>query len=458
MSIASSLREITAAIENWRTPVPRTLRPDWDAWMQQEHNNSIRPFLAVAGWVLFLLFYFLDATLYPEIAAQSLKMRLIICGTAVPLMIWLFGRPHTMLVRDVVQLLIIVISAILCMRLFFSMQGEVSSGYIMASLVYIVAICVTVMTRFRLALLATGIVGAQILAALLHIHQQPHVAVLEFSAAFIPTAGFCLYVCWVRLLNSRRTYLRHVLQDMELRRLDITNRQLHVAAETDPLTGIGNRRAFDRMLQGCIAASCRARMPAPFAILLLDIDYFKLYNDHYGHQTGDVCLQRVARCLRDSVRGNATSAFRVGGEEFAVIASGVNSEQALQGMAQRLVRAIAHMNVPHAARPDAIGYVTVSIGACLVPVGSSHASERSVFECADRYLYQSKKSGRNRFSAGIFSEESTAPASAAPTHKHTPGEQPAPAPEQVSPKEMEHGAHHASKSIIQPDTGNKVKE
>lgn len=397
-------QEVTDALAHWRVPLPRQVRPGWDAWMQQQHRTS-RPAIAAMGWLGFLLFYVLDAALYPATAADFLRMRLIVGALSAPVLIWLFIRPRSMVLQDVVQLLLIVLASALLMPLFMApgSTSTVSAGYLAAALSFVVAISITAVARFQWALLATAIVGAQVLITLLRTHGTVYLAVLEFCVTFVPTTCFCLCVCWVRLTMSRRAYLHNLLKDMELHQLGHANQQLHIAAETDALTTIGNRRAFDRMLNGCITAC--GTPPEPFALLLLDIDYFKNYNDHYGHQPGDECLQRVAHCLRDSVRGRDTVAFRIGGEEFAVLATGINNETALQGLASRIVQAVLGLDITHPARPDGLDRLTISLGACLVQPSPQRITARAVMACADQYLYHSKHHGRNRFTTGLMQTE-----------------------------------------------------
>jgi diguanylate cyclase (GGDEF)-like protein len=128
------------------------------------------------------------------------------------------------------------------------------------------------------------------------------------------------------------------------------------------------------------------------AVVMTDIDYFKRYNDHYGHIGGDRCLRAVATALQASARQDVDIAARYGGEEFALILPGADAEAARM-VAARVHAAVLALNEPHAASP--FGCVTVSVGvAAIVPDGDM--SPDQLVELADASLYRAKQQGRNR--------------------------------------------------------------
>lgn len=175
------------------------------------------------------------------------------------------------------------------------------------------------------------------------------------------------------------------------RRLAQVNARLEELALRDTLTGIGNRRNFDRALKTLWSDSRRSGMP--MALLLLDVDHFKLYNDHFGHPAGDQCLRLVAQAVRAALRGKDLLASRYGGEEFAVLVAGAD-EVAGRRVAQRLLQAIERLAIPHAPHAGT-SCVTVSIGvACAVAVRGVQPSW--LVKRADTALYAAKSAGRNR--------------------------------------------------------------
>ena len=162
------------------------------------------------------------------------------------------------------------------------------------------------------------------------------------------------------------------------------NRRLNSLASLDPLTGIANRRSFDAVL-----ALQWSTVPS-LAMLMVDIDRFKMFNDQYGHQEGDICIRKVAQALASTVRGTDVVA-RIGGEEFAVLMPGAELGVAAE-VAQRLRRAIEELDIPHSATDS--GIVTVSIGCAACRPGPELTSA-DLSVAADRALYAAKESGRN---------------------------------------------------------------
>lgn len=168
------------------------------------------------------------------------------------------------------------------------------------------------------------------------------------------------------------------------------NRKLHRLATLDGLTQISNRRCFDAYLKAEWGRSRRDQ--TPLTLLLLDIDYFKRYNDHYGHLVGDQCLKRVAQAIKRSIKRPADLTARYGGEEFAMILPNTPVRGALH-LAKRVRRYIAKLQISH-QYSSVSDWVTLSIGiATWVPDLCS--SPESLIAAADQALYAAKAAGRN---------------------------------------------------------------
>lgn len=166
---------------------------------------------------------------------------------------------------------------------------------------------------------------------------------------------------------------------------------LEKLSSIDGLTEIPNRRQFDETLSNEWARARRAQ--SNISLILIDIDFFKQYNDHYGHAAGDKCLQKVAKTLKHSLKRPSDFVARYGGEEFVVILSEIDHKSALM-MANKLNESIFQLELPHEAS-QVSEYLTISLGiATTIPQDDQR--HESLLETADKYLYEAKSSGRNQ--------------------------------------------------------------
>jgi diguanylate cyclase (GGDEF)-like protein len=204
-------------------------------------------------------------------------------------------------------------------------------------------------------------------------------------------------------LENGRLYARLAETATEMRRL----------ATTDTLTGLANRRAFEQALDLEWRRAARRRIP--LSLVLVDIDFFKRYNDCYGHPAGDQCLKAVATALANSARRAGEVAARYGGEEFALLLPHADPAAARR-VAERACDAIAALNIPH-IRSAVSPNVSVSIGvasmsgevADAINAGgltvNAHLTSAKLVEAADKALYAAKAMGRNRVCAFAASPE-----------------------------------------------------
>ncbi len=198
----------------------------------------------------------------------------------------------------------------------------------------------------------------------------------------------------VLLSNLRDVTDKKVAEDA----LAAANKKLELLATTDGLTGLSNRRMFDEALNQ--AWKQAARKNEGVSLLLIDVDRFKLYNDTYGHQSGDECLKSLALCLQGFARRPTDVAARYGGEELALLLPDCNEANAL-AIAEKLRQAIVDLQLPHTANSEAGGVVTVSIGiATALPQAQDQpGSEARLIKQADELLYEAKRTGRNKVMA-----------------------------------------------------------
>lgn len=171
--------------------------------------------------------------------------------------------------------------------------------------------------------------------------------------------------------------------------LEDANRKLATLSVTDSLTKLANRRHFDDVLRREWARCQRAA--SGIGVIMLDIDHFKKYNDHYGHQAGDACLTQVAASLQACLRRPGDLVARYGGEEFCVVLPDTDKAHAAH-MAEQLRAAIAALALPHAAVPS--GAVSISVGVAVIKPSPTAAAD-GLLKSADAALYRAKAVGRN---------------------------------------------------------------
>ena len=191
------------------------------------------------------------------------------------------------------------------------------------------------------------------------------------------------------VLARARTQLRLKRATDQLRRL----------AATDALTGLVNRRGFDEALERAWRAALRHHQP--LALLMVDVDHFKRYNDHYGHLQGDACLAAVARALVSILHRPGDLACRYGGEEFAVLLPDTTRGGA-EDVAAGMVQAVQALAMPHRGRgPEGVVSVSIGVSALEAP---GVATPRDLVAAADRALYAAKAAGRAQWQTVALSQ------------------------------------------------------
>ena len=176
--------------------------------------------------------------------------------------------------------------------------------------------------------------------------------------------------------------------------LEALNEELHRLTRVDGLTGIANRRYFDEYLEREWRAGLRQKKT--LSLIMADIDFFKIYNDTYGHQSGDDCLKAIAGVLGKSIKRVTDLAARYGGEEFAVVLPDTDSVGAM-GVAEKIRKRVEEMEIENHEVPGR--WVTISLGVASV-TPSIEESPSSLIALADKAMYQAKHAGRNRVMSG----------------------------------------------------------
>lgn len=250
------------------------------------------------------------------------------------------------------------------------------------SVLFPTLILVTIFIYFMVSLLFYHTLAANVLVTAVYLAAGTalRLPVLEFgfdAISLVAVNVFCASVVYMHEKTSRIRFLEAAL--------------LREMVARDGLTGIHNRRMFDQHIQRVWNLAVRSRVRV--AVLLVDIDCFKDYNDRYGHQAGDECLRAVAVTLSQCARRPMDFVARYGGEEFAVVLYEASREYAAEVLT-RIQRSIAQLNIQHEASRVA-SRLTVSIGAAFVLPGTNRTHE-GMIQLADEALYSAKEQGRNR--------------------------------------------------------------
>lgn len=196
---------------------------------------------------------------------------------------------------------------------------------------------------------------------------------------------------WLLIQDIRRRAETQAQLVVAREQLIQTNQQLELLASLDALTGIANRRNFDERL--AIEAQRAHREGTQLALLMIDIDYFKYFNDTYGHVAGDECLRTVSQTLKGCLKRPSDYIARYGGEELAVILANTDNNGALN-VATLMLEALKRLHIAHAKSP--FEHVTVSIGAASAAGELLFGRQLTLIEAADQALYRAKAAGRNQ--------------------------------------------------------------
>jgi diguanylate cyclase (GGDEF)-like protein len=202
----------------------------------------------------------------------------------------------------------------------------------------------------------------------------------------------CLVANYLMERSARSDYLQQRLLEFRQQDLEESNSHLEHLLRSDSLTGIANRRYFDQRIDEEFRRAERGGYP--LALLMLDVDCFKQFNDTYGHQAGDQTLAQVAQSLAVFARRPGDMAARYGGEEFALILPGSSEEDAL-AIANEIVAHVLERNIRHDSS-RVCGRVTVSVGVASLRPGASDAGVPELIASADQALYLAKGNGRNQ--------------------------------------------------------------
>ncbi|TXN40817.1 GGDEF domain-containing protein [Methylobacterium sp. WL30] len=329
------------------------------------------------GLIIYWALYYADCLLLSDVVSTAAIIRF---GIVTPIgfgVIWFSYRTQSRRSREIVQSasMIMTVLSFTAMELASSMPGRTYHNFGFVEVIVYAAIVQRL--PFKYALTSIIAITFVHLATVLQMHEVELQIRLAANSLVAAAGAFILVASYSAERWDRQRFIMTTLDAVRVAELDHLSR-------CDALTGLSNRRSLDDFLS--------QDMTGPVAVILLDVDAFKRYNDHYGHQQGDMCLRLVAQAVQ-SAAGNASFVARYGGEEIVILLQQANDDRAWR-LAEAVRVAVQDLALPHVASGTS-SVVTVSVGCA---IGSSYQDQglKRLIRQADEALYRAKSTGRNR--------------------------------------------------------------
>lgn len=360
---------------------------------EQDTGAARARYLALSGAIalsLNVLFLAADSIMLPDVFWLAIVIRLGVVdllGFAACVVVWRNPRPW---LRENLDAGTVILAAAGFLVLYIASQSLLVVHAHYALVLVLIFPNIIQRLRFPYAVTCSAVIIALCAVTIPHIHAMPGAAAFFAILTLATAAILSLVANWRFEQDERRRYLEHLREILIGERLAGINRELSAASVLDPLTGLGNRRRLDQFVDALWLA--RRGRHGPVAFLMIDIDFFKSFNDEYGHLAGDECLKAVAALIQQQLRPGQDLAVRYGGEEFLIVLPDTELAEATE-IAERFRAAIESRAIP---RPPAEtgNVVTVSIGAAIIRPDDSATSAPGIAS-ADAAMYAAKQHGRN---------------------------------------------------------------
>jgi len=355
--------------------------------------------LLVVLIVCYILYGVVDWFLLGE-AASSVWMVRYLVGAPVLCMLWFVARGRW--VEEYLQIFItagILMLVITTLWMVTFVGGVAVHAYISSLLAMIMGGLTITRLHFNYAALTASIYILASAFALLPM-TEANPLVTYYLWLNVIAVSLCLVAVYTYERTIRREFLQKILIQRKNNELRKANEKLKTLVDVDPLTNIANRRYLDQVLDQEWRRAKRRNYS--IAILMVDIDFFKAYNDSLGHLNGDSCIQRVATRIGQIMRRPGDLVARYGGEEFAVVLPALNIDEANR-LAESVCDAIESLSIEH-PNSSVSPYVTVSVGAAaMIPV--EPYNKQDLVAMADEALYQAKSQGRNQTAKVVIPQQ-----------------------------------------------------
>ncbi len=347
--------------------------------------------MIVAGMIAVLtydLFLFSDYSMVPDIIKAALIIRL---GIVTPLTLLVMAAQYRGLspqLREGAGMAVTLAGGAGLIYLLGLSREPNASYYIYGLILVIMFGNIVLQLRFWYAVAASLVMMAVYSTVTLATLGSLPITQINNIVVLLSTVALSLFANYKLEQDHRRSYLLNLRERIHGAVLSDRNNKLMELSHIDPLTGLANRRELTEYLDLLLQKPATNQL----AIVMFDVDHFKLYNNYYGHPMGDECLRQIAIVLAKSARRSADLVVRFGGEEFVAVLPGCDLPTA-ERFAERILKAVQDLLIPHAASPISI-YVSISAGVATGRITTS-TDVQSIFARADAALYRAKSAGRN---------------------------------------------------------------
>lgn len=360
--------------------------------------------IAIGGLIFFMLFSWSDIILGGDLGIALVIWRLIIAGV---LLGFIIAIPLTSYKTKVIPLValgvwiaglsVIVFAAFIPSEFRFAYHlGMIPiQVFAMAVLRYNLRHMVTVSLSLLLCYFIMLITTPQ-LTGLDYMDKLIKIFMPIFICFWLILMGMGFYLANAMERSDRESFIQNKLLTIEAERLTILTQQLHRLSTTDSLTGVANRRSFEDNFEKEWRRAIRHQLP--LSLIMIDVDYFKRYNDTYGHQQGDECLKAISQVMASHCQRPSDFCARFGGEEFIVLLAQSDKSEA-RLLAQSICDAVEALQIPHSGSHHQV--CTISVGVASV-LPTEDGKQDDLLRHADQAMYMAKANGRNRVE--VFNE------------------------------------------------------
>lgn len=390
---SDSAEQIDQLLENG-FPMLRFPRGLERRFQQDTAADRLRVILITAVLVVLLFNGYLltDRLMIPDVMSEAILLRTGLFTPVCLIGLYILVKTPNAFFREVLVLLAAILASAIGVYLLCISKDPLAGPYLVSLAMTVMFSHAVAQMRFWMAVVLDVLLSAAIIVSLKFIPHTPIEVLIPTMLVLVSTMTFSLFGCYSLERDERQNWLLRVRETNLLAALETANTRLDKISRADLLTQVANRRHFDEFLTQVWE---RAELDgSEVSLIMIDIDHFKAYNDHYGHPAGDECLRQVAGTLKRRLRRPGDLVARFGGEEFIAVLTGTTLPIAQQA-AERIRVAIERLRLPHVGSPTS-SFVTASVGvACMRPQDPG-ASQKALVSQADESLYRAKGHGRNR--------------------------------------------------------------